>query len=83
MTLVERYAAGLGQVMRHEIILTHGPDPRPYRSGRALLLACSCSASTRHGGRPRHDVIEARAVFPAAEAIAAWRAWHAQRGVTV
>lgn len=34
---------------------------------------------TRHHG----EVIETRALFPAADAIAAWRAWHAEKGVTV
>jgi hypothetical protein len=35
------------------------------------------------GMRSRGTVIEARTGFPAADAIAAWRAWHADRGVIV
>ena len=37
----------------------------------------------RRTARRRRGVIEARTLFPAADAIAAWRAWHADRGVTV
>lgn len=35
------------------------------------------------GARARGEVIEVRTLFPAADAIAAWRAWHEQRGVAV
>jgi hypothetical protein len=47
-------------------------------------VSCTCTARTgKNGGRPRYEPIEARTRFPAADAIAAWRAWHAERGVVV
>jgi hypothetical protein len=52
--------------------------------GRDLTVSCTCTASwPGHGGRARYEEIEIRRVFPAAEAIAAWRAWHAEKGVAV
>lgn len=33
------------------------------------------------GTRIRGEAIETRSVFPAAEAIAAWRHWHEQKGI--
>lgn len=60
----------------HQIVLT--------TSGWDLVLACTCTASwPGHGGRARYEPIETRPRFPAAEAIAAWRAWHEERGVEV
>jgi hypothetical protein len=35
------------------------------------------------GTRVRGDAIAIRSVFPAAEALAAWRGWHAERGITL
>lgn len=68
----------------HQIVLRHAPDPRQFYGGLALILSCTCTARTgRNGGRPRHEVIEARNIFPAAEAIAAWRDWHEQRRLSV
>ena len=87
MTLVDRYTAELRQVISelrpyHQVVLRLGPDPRAGRYGQAILLSCACRA--RNSGRKRgYEPIEARTLFPAAEAIAAWRAWHAERGVTV
>ena len=68
--------------IRHELVLRQAPDPGLFRSGLALVLSCTCTAVS-HGGRPRREVIEARTRFPAAEALAAWRAWHEERGVIV
>ena len=72
--------------MTCQIILRNGPDPRPHHGGKALLLSCTCAPRvprSRPGGPPAYEPIEARTLFPAAEAIAAWRAWHAERGVAV
>ena len=35
------------------------------------------------GARTRGKVIETRAVYPAAEALAAWRGWHEEKGIAV
>jgi len=68
----------------HEIVLRLAQDPRAYRSGKAITVACTCTASwPGHGGRPRYEPIEARTRFPASEVLAAWRAWHHARGVIV
>jgi hypothetical protein len=57
------------------------------RDGSQITLSCTCRARSwrwGHGGTfLRYEEIEARKVFPAADAIAAWRAWHAERGVSV
>lgn len=45
-----------------------------------IAVTCNC-LSRRH--RSWYTVIEARHLFPAAEAVAAWRDWHEQRGITV
>jgi hypothetical protein len=51
--------------------------------GNLIAVLCTCQLP----GRTRRDkpqaVIEARKVFPAADALAAWRAWHEDKGVTV
>jgi hypothetical protein len=49
---------------------------------QVIQVSCACLAVPR-AGRPRHTVIASRYLFPAADAIAAWRAWHAERGVIV
>lgn len=52
-------------------------------TGNDLAVSCTCLArSGRHGGRLAHDAIEIRRLFPAAEAVRCWRAWHAERAVT-
>ena len=88
MTLADRYAAELRQVMAelrpyHQIVLRLGPDPRPGRYGQAIILSCACLA--RNGGSRRrgYEPIEARTLFPAADVKAAWRAWHEEQGVEV
>jgi hypothetical protein len=51
-----------------------------------ITVSCNCLAPRKgpHSGRGRpRGFIEARDVFPAAEAIAAYRAWHEQRGISV
>jgi hypothetical protein len=81
-TIVDRYVAELGELLAHRIRITTGSDPRTGRRGNALLVSCSCREAVRWG-RPRYSPIEARTRFPAADAIAAWRAWHEQQGVIV
>ncbi len=71
--------------MTCRIVLRQGPDPRPGHYGNALLLSCACAPYTlrsQHGGRPAHEVIEARTRWTVGEALAVLRAWH-ERGVTV
>jgi hypothetical protein len=70
----------------HQIILRRTKDTRPYRNGWALIMSCTCRPympQARPGGRRRHTPIEVRDIFPAAEALAAWRAWHDERGAAV
>ena len=81
--LTDRYAAELLAAVRHELRLSSGHDPRPHHAGTAFLLSCTCLAGAGRRGRAGYQVIEARRVFPAADADAAWRAWHADRGVAV
>lgn len=51
------------------------------RGGNKLGLSCTCLRW--HGnGRGRWFIETRSGSFPAAEAIAAYRAWHADRGVT-
>ena len=67
----------------HQIVLRTHLDPRPYRGSRcAIMVSCTCLV-VRQPGRPAYQRIETRMAFPAAEAVAAWRAWHAERGVIV
>jgi hypothetical protein len=81
--LANRYAAELLNALPHAPRLSNGPDPRPHRDGKAFLLSCTCLAGTGRRGHRGYEVIEARTLFPAADAKAAWRAWHRERGVTV
>lgn len=76
MTLIDRYAAELRQAAGplHEIVLRN--------SGGYLALACTCLRVTQPG-RPGWLFIEMRRSFPAAEAMAAYRGWHASRGIEV
>jgi hypothetical protein len=81
----QRYCGGCASPSiapaQHQIRLSAAPDPRAYHDGMAIIMSCTCTA--RGGNRQRREVIEARTRFPAADAIAAWRAWHAERGVVV
>lgn len=49
--------------------------------GNKISVSCTCLA--RVPWQRGRGIIESRTLFPAAEAIAAWRAWHAERGVAV
>ena len=86
MTIAGRYTEELRSTtdLLHEIRLTQGPDPRPFRNGLAILISCTCLLYHGPGpGHTRRDIIEARTLFPAADAIAAWRAWHKARGMVL
>lgn len=50
--------------------------------GHRIAVTCACLRLPRRG-RPGYGLIDARPVFPAAEALAAWRAWHEQNGVAL
>lgn len=50
-------------------------DWQPYR--------INGQATERRTARRQRRVIEARTRFPAAEAVAAWRAWHEREGITL
>jgi hypothetical protein len=68
----------------HQIRLILTPPLPRVRGGHKVQVSCTCRRTPgRYGARPRHLIIEARKVFPAADAIAVWRAWHKERGVTV
>jgi len=70
-------------VIAHQIVLAIAPAPAwPDRGGHRIRVSCTCLA-VRRSGRPGHETIEARTLFPAADVLAAWRAWHAERGVAV
>jgi hypothetical protein len=73
--LTDRYAAELLAAQTHQIVLFHV-------SGQ-LAVSCTCLATTTSRTRPKCQPIEIRHVFLAADAVAAWRAWHAEHGVTV
>jgi hypothetical protein len=74
MTIVSSVVRDFLAALPHEIAMRSGSGTK------LIVVSCTCLAGP--GGRCR-DTIEARPVFPAAEAVAAWRAWHAERGVTV
>ena len=84
-TIADRYAAELLRATAHEMIMVTAPDTRPFRSGSVALIAVTCTCCPvipklrHHGGRVRREPIEARPRFPAAEAIASYRAWHKVR----
>jgi len=70
----------------HEVVLRLAPDTRPHRSGLAIALSCTCAPiaeSSQRGGRRRHEPIETRMPFPLAEALDAYRQWHADHGKLV
>ncbi len=80
MTIVLEDPAAAHQI---RVILTP-PLPWPARGGHQVQVSCTCRRIPgRYGARPRHLMIEARTVFPAAEAIAVWRDWHERKGVAV
>lgn len=58
----------------HQIVLMVGTG---RNNGNKLAVTCTCTGPLRH-----RTVIEARTgPFPAAEALAAYRNWHAERGI--
>jgi hypothetical protein len=59
----------------HQIIIRHS-------SGEGLSVSCNCLLQAGGNGRG-HSVIESRSPFPAAEAVGAYRAWHAGKGIAV
>jgi len=69
-----RHAAEPGLAAVHEVVL------RLVRGG--IGLSCACLAVPRPG-RPAQEFIDVRSRFPAAEAFAAYRAWHAAHGIEV
>lgn len=69
-TLTDRYATEFLQALAHQI--------RLRSRGHHIAVSCTCLCS--RGGRSR-QLIEMRKVFPATDALAAWRAWHQERGV--
>lgn len=88
MTLVDRYAAELAAVIRelnspaHEPVLRTAPVRLDYGHRNGIGLSCLCLAVPQRG-RPRWDWIDVRSPFPAADAIAEWRAWHERAGITL
>jgi hypothetical protein len=50
-----------------------------------IAVSCNCLAPAKGAGagrgRPR-ELIDARLEFPVADALAAYRSWHAERGMT-
>ena len=69
--------------LEHQIFLTVASAAD---KDHQIAVSCNCLAPRKgpHAGRgcPR-EFIEARDAFPAASAVAAWRAWHAAKGVIV
>lgn len=47
--------------------------------GHGLAVSCTCLVSP--GGRCRELIERRPGAFPAAEAVAAWRAWHEREGI--
>ena len=58
----------------HQIVLR--------QCGNDIMVSCTCQR-IRGPGRAGHLPIESRARWEAAGAVAAWRAWHEERGVIV
>lgn len=52
-------------------------------SNRGNLIAVGCTCLGRYGNGRGRPYLDARALFPAAGAVACWRDWHAERGVIV
>jgi hypothetical protein len=46
-------------------------------------IGVSCTCMGGHGDGRGRKLIASRPLFPAAEALAAWRAWHAESGVAL
>ena len=69
--------------LEHQIFLTVASAAD---KDHQIAVSCNCLAPRKgpHAGQgcPR-EFIEARDAFPAAEAMAAWRAWHAAKEVIV
>jgi hypothetical protein len=57
----------------HQIVLN-------FVQGRFIAVSCNCRYAPGGGGG--YIPIEARTLFPAADAMAAWRGWHARQGIT-
>lgn len=68
--------------MTHQIEILAGARKLAgtYRNNsNELAVTCTCTGPAR-----KRLLIETRpGVFPAAEAIAAWRSWHARQGIEV
>ena len=68
--------------MTHQIEILGGARPMLglYRNNsNELAVTCTCTGPSR-----RRRLIEVRAgAFPAAEAVAAWRAWHEREGIAL
>jgi hypothetical protein len=72
--VADRCAAEPAPFITHEIVL------RLVRHD--IGLSCTCLAVPR-AGRPALEFIAVRSCFPAADVRAAYRAWHADRGIGV
>jgi hypothetical protein len=59
----------------HQIVLT-------VQVSRLIVVSCTCLIRGGRHGQHR-QVIALRAEFPAADALAAWRTWHADREIKV
>ena len=62
----------------HQIVLS---SSKPG-CGAGIAVSCTCRRVPR-AGRSGFTPIKTRKLFPAAEAIAAWRAWHESREITI
>jgi hypothetical protein len=69
----------------HQIHMMHARST--WGGGHRIAVSCTCTARPgKHGGRPRYTVIavpDLHADRPAADAIAAWRAWHTEHGIEI
>lgn len=57
----------------HQIVITAATEPH------RITVWCTCQRRRK----PYGDPIGARRRFPAADAIAAWRAWHEDQGIVI
>ena len=66
--------------MTHQIEILGGARSLLYRrNSNEIAVTCTCTGPPR-----KRLLIESRpGAFPAAEAIAAWRAWHEREGIEV